>query len=137
VKRALYLLDQLRDVVQGKARPEVAEIARRYLEGLARTTGAPLRQPAPQRFVEDLGERPAGAARLGFQLCRQVVVHGESSSRALMLQDRHRDVKERSHSELPIMRVMLASPGPGEELRGDYEGREDLQEHALRVSGPV
>ena len=85
MKRALYLLDQLRDVVQGKPRPDVAEIARRYLEGLPRAAGAPVRQPTAQRFVDDIPERPAGAARFRLQLCRNVVVQGESSSHVLML----------------------------------------------------
>ena len=85
MKGSLYMLDQFRDVVQGKPRPEVAEIAHRYLEGLPRAAGAFVRQPAPERFIDDLAERPAGAARLRLQFSRNVVVQSESGSHAVML----------------------------------------------------
>jgi hypothetical protein len=41
VKRALHLLDELRDVVQRKPWLEIAKIAGRYLEGLPSGGDAP------------------------------------------------------------------------------------------------
>lgn len=100
MKRPLCLLDQFRDVVKAKPRPEIAEIACSYLEDLLRAFSSPVRQPTPERFVDDITERPAGAARLRLQLCRHVVVQRKSRSHALMLQNRHHDVKGWSHAEL-------------------------------------
>ena len=62
MKRALNLLDQLGDIVKGKPRLEVAEIAGFYLKFLAHATGYPVRQPTPQRLIDDITERPARAA---------------------------------------------------------------------------
>jgi hypothetical protein len=45
VKRTLQMLDELRDIVQGKPRSEITEIAGRYLEGTPLRGGAPA--PAP------------------------------------------------------------------------------------------
>lgn len=85
MKRPFYLLDQLRDVVQRKPRPEVAEIAHHYLEGLPCTASTLVSQSTAQRFVDDLAKRPAGAARFRLQFCRHVVIQGQSSSHVLML----------------------------------------------------
>ena len=63
MKWPFYLLDQFRDIVQGKPRLEVAEMTHRYLEGLPRATSAPLSQPAARVVKEtmnnlaDLGEK--------------------------------------------------------------------------------
>jgi hypothetical protein len=51
VERALDLLDEPADIVQGKPWPEITEIAGRYPEGLALGGGAPARQPATQRLI--------------------------------------------------------------------------------------
>jgi hypothetical protein len=85
VKRPLYLLDQFRDVVEGKSRPEISEIVCRYLESLPRAAAVPVRQPAAQRFVDYLAERPAGTARFRLQLCRHIIIQSKSGSHALML----------------------------------------------------
>jgi hypothetical protein len=92
VKRALYLLDQLRDIVQGKAWPEVPEITGSYRKGLPRGGDASIRQPAPQRIVDDVSERQSGTARFRLQLGRDVLVQGQRRSHALMLLPRHHDV---------------------------------------------
>jgi hypothetical protein len=68
VKRALHLLDELRDVVEGKPRFEITEIAGRYLEDPPLGGGAPAFQPPAQRLVDDLAERPASALRLRLEL---------------------------------------------------------------------
>ena len=52
----LDLLDQLGDVVQGESGPEVPEIAGHHLEDVPRGGGASSRQPASERFVDDLPE---------------------------------------------------------------------------------
>jgi hypothetical protein len=101
VKRPLCLLDQFRDVVKAKPRPEIAEIACSYLEDSPRAFISPVRQPTPQRFVDDITERPSGTARLRLQLCRHVGVQRKSGSHALMLQNRHHMMsKTWSHVEL-------------------------------------
>ena len=85
MKRAFNLLDELGDIVQGKPRPEVAEIAGRDLEGSRLGGDASARQSAAQRLVDDLLERPAGAARFRLELGRHVVVEGEGRPHVLML----------------------------------------------------
>lgn len=92
MKRALYLLDQLRDVVQGKPGPEVAEVASRHLEGLPRAGDASARQPASQRLVDDVSEGPARASRLSLELRHYIIVERERGPHALMLVLRHLDV---------------------------------------------
>ena len=62
MKRALHMLDELRDIGQGKPRFEITEIAGRYLEGPPPGGGAPAFQPPAQCLVDDLTERPAGAS---------------------------------------------------------------------------
>ena len=57
------MLDQLRDIVQGKPRFEITEIAGRYLEGRPPGGGASAFQPPARRLVDDLAEQPAGALR--------------------------------------------------------------------------
>ena len=53
------MLDELRDIVQGKPRFEITEIAGRHLEGPLRG-GAPAFQPSAQRLIDDIAEgRPA------------------------------------------------------------------------------
>jgi hypothetical protein len=60
VERTLHMLNELRDIVQGKPRFEITEIADRYLEGPPPGGGAPAFQPPAQRLVDDLAEgRPA------------------------------------------------------------------------------
>jgi hypothetical protein len=59
VERALYMLDELRDIVEGKPRFEIAEVAGRYFEGSRPDGGASAFQPSAQRLVDDLAERPA------------------------------------------------------------------------------
>jgi hypothetical protein len=63
MQRPLDLLDQVRNVVQGKARPEIPEIARHNLEGLPRGGDATGLQHTPQRLIDDVSEGSASAAR--------------------------------------------------------------------------
>jgi hypothetical protein len=60
VKLALHLLDEFGDIVQGKPRFEITEIAGPYLKGLPLGSGPPAFQPAAQHLVDDIAERPAG-----------------------------------------------------------------------------
>ena len=76
MERAFHMLDELRDIVQGKPRFEVAEIAGRYLEGPAPGGGSPAFQPPAQRLVDDLAEGPAGTLRLRLELGHDVVIKG-------------------------------------------------------------
>lgn len=76
MERALHMLDELRDMVQGKPRFEITEIAGRYIEGPPRGGGAPAFQPPAQGLVDDLAERPAGALRFRLELGRHVVIQG-------------------------------------------------------------
>jgi hypothetical protein len=60
MKRALDVLDELRDIVLGKPGFEITEIAGRYLKGPPPGGGAVAFQPPAQRLVDDLVEsRPA------------------------------------------------------------------------------
>ncbi len=63
MKRALYLLDEFRDIIQGKPGLEFSEIAGGHIKGLTPVRHPPAGQPATQRFVEDLAEGPSGAPR--------------------------------------------------------------------------
>jgi hypothetical protein len=98
VKRAHHLLDELRDIVQGKPRFEITEIAGVYLEGPPLGGGAPAFQPPAQRLVDDLAKGPARALRFRLELGRHVVIQGQRCPQALMLQSRHHDVKD-SHPD--------------------------------------
>src|SRR5207237_1709436 len=69
------------------------EIARRYFEGPSLRGGRPAFQPPPQRLVDDLAKRPAGALRFRLELGRHVVIQGQRRPHALMLQSRHHDAK--------------------------------------------
>ena len=62
MERALHLLDELRDIVQGEPRLEIAEIADRCLEGPPSGGNSPALQPSAQRLVDDLAEWPACTA---------------------------------------------------------------------------
>lgn len=68
MKRALRLFDELGHVVQAEPRPDIAEIARRNLEGLLRGGDASTGQPVAQRLVHDLLEGLANAARFALSL---------------------------------------------------------------------
>jgi hypothetical protein len=92
VKRALHMLDELRDVVQRKPWLEVAKIAGRYFEALSWRGDAPAGQPPAQCFVDDIAERPAGAARFGPELGCHILIQGEGRSHVLMLWSRYHDV---------------------------------------------
>jgi hypothetical protein len=61
VKRALHMLDELRDIVEAKPRLEITEIAGGHFEGALLGGGAPAFQPPAQRLVDDLAKRPARA----------------------------------------------------------------------------
>jgi hypothetical protein len=85
VKRALHVLDELRDIVEGEPRFEITEIAGRYLEGPPLRGGAPPFHPPAQCLVDDHAERPAGALRFRLALGRHVVIQGQRRPHALML----------------------------------------------------
>jgi hypothetical protein len=95
VKRALYLFDQLCDIVQSKPWSQVPEIADARLESLPGRGDASIRQAASQGFVDNVAEGPPSAARFRLELGRHIVVQGESGSHILMLQARHHDVNKR------------------------------------------
>jgi hypothetical protein len=65
------MLDELRDIVEGKPRFEITEVAGRYLEGPPPGGGAPAFQPPAQHPVDDLA---AGALRFRLELGRYVVI---------------------------------------------------------------
>src|SRR5260370_29892996 len=88
------MLDELSDIVQGKPRFEITEIAGRYLEGSPLSGGAPAFQPPAQRLVDDLTERPAGALRFRLELSRHVVIQGHRRPHALIIHSRHHDDKK-------------------------------------------
>lgn len=75
------MLDELCDIVQGKPRFELTEIAGGYLEGPPLGRGAPAFQPSAQGLVDDLTERPAGAWRFRLEL-GHVVIQGQRSPHA-------------------------------------------------------
>ena len=93
MKRALHLIDELRDIVQGKPRFEITEIAGRYLEGPSLGSGAPAFRPPAQRLVDNLAEGPATALRFRLELRGHVVIEGQRFPHALTLPLRHHDVK--------------------------------------------
>ena len=61
------MVDELGDIVERKARLEVAEIARGDLEGLPPRMGAPVCRALPQRLVDDVPEGPPGPARFRLE----------------------------------------------------------------------
>lgn len=93
MKRALDLIDEPGHIIQTQSWPEIAEVARDYSEVPRPGGGAPARQAAAQRLVDDLTEGPAGAARFRLELGRDIVVQGKRRSHVLMLGLRHHDVK--------------------------------------------
>jgi len=107
MKRALHMLDEFGDIVQGKPRFEITEIARRYLEGPPLGGGPPAFQPAAQCLVDDLAEGPAGTLRFRPELGRDVVIQGQGCPHALMLGSRHHDVNDLPLA--PVMRLARSS----------------------------
>jgi hypothetical protein len=93
VKRALRLLDELRDIIEGETRFEITEIAGGYLEGVPPGGGAAAIQPPAQCIVNDFAKGPAGASRFRLELGRHVIIEGQRSPHALMLLTGHHDVK--------------------------------------------
>jgi hypothetical protein len=93
MKRALELLDEFRDIVQGKPCFEITEVTDRCLEAVPASGDASARQAAAQRLVDDLSERPASAARFRLEVGRYIIVQGEGRAHSLMLYMRHHDVK--------------------------------------------
>jgi hypothetical protein len=93
MQRALHVLDELRDVVEGEPRAEVPKIADGDLEDPLPGGGALVREAASQRLVHDLAERPVLPARFCFELGGDVVVEREGRPHALMLESEHHDVK--------------------------------------------
>jgi hypothetical protein len=92
VIRAFHSFKQFTDIVDRKARPQVAEIPR-----FNDKTRGSLRIPAPgearsQALVDEVFERPAGAARLGPEPGRNVCFYGQCRSHILMLTADHHDV---------------------------------------------
>jgi hypothetical protein len=81
VQRVLDLLDQPGNIIERKPRPEIAQSAGRYPEGLRPSGGAPARQPAAQRLVDDLAQGATGATRFRLELGRDIVVQGERGAR--------------------------------------------------------
>jgi len=93
VKRALHLLEQVGDAVQGKTRAQAAQIARHHSKRLPSRRRGTTHQPAAKRVVDDLAKSVARPASLRFQLRRHVLVQRESGAHALMLANKHHDVK--------------------------------------------
>ena len=62
------MLDELRDIVQGKSRFEITQVAGRYPEDPRLGGGAPALQPPAQCLVDDLAERSASALRFRLEL---------------------------------------------------------------------
>jgi hypothetical protein len=87
------MLNELRDIVQGKPGSEITEIAGRYLEGTPLRSGAPAFQPPAQCLIDDLSKGPASALRFRLELGRDVVIEGQRRPHALMLRSRHHDGK--------------------------------------------
>jgi hypothetical protein len=110
VKRALRLLDELRNIIEGETRFEITEIARRHLKGPPLAGGAPAIQPPAQCIVDDLAEGPAGALRLRLELGRHVVIESQRRPHALMLPLRRHDVTRRQFGG--IGRVTLGPHTP-------------------------
>ena len=113
MKRALHLLDQFCNIVQGKPWPQVPEIAHVCLEGLPRRADTSIRQAASQSLVDDVAEGPPGAARFRLELGRHIVVQSECGSHVLMLQTRHHDVNGSVLAVARLRRVRLSATPRG------------------------
>ncbi len=74
MKRALCLLDELRNIIEGETRFEITEIARGHFKGPLLAGGAPAIQPPAQCIVNDLAEGPASTLRFSLELERYVVI---------------------------------------------------------------
>ena len=85
MKRALHLLDEFRDIVQGKPGLEIAEVTSGNFEALPLLCQAPPGKPEAQCLVDDLAEGTSQAPRLRFKFGRDIVVQGERRSHAVML----------------------------------------------------
>ena len=92
MQRTLDLLDELPDVVERKARPQIAEIPRRDLEGLPLRDPASARQAGAQSLVDDLFERSASPPRFRLELRRNVVIEGQRRPHIMMLWAKRHDV---------------------------------------------
>ena len=84
MERALHVLDELRDIVEGKPRFEITEIAGLYPEGPPLRSGAPAFQPPAQCLVDDIAEGPVSTLRFRLEFGRHVVIEGERRPHALI-----------------------------------------------------
>lgn len=82
--RAFDLLEQLTDVLVVEPGAELQR-ARLDDEGRAPLEVPPQRESQPQGLVDDLLERGASAAGLGFELRRHVIIESESRAHIMML----------------------------------------------------
>jgi hypothetical protein len=92
VKRTFRLFDEFSDVVQGKTRFQIAEIADSYCESLPLGRGTPIDEASAHRLIDDLAEGPAGTSRFRPELGRDIVIQRERRPHVLMLVLRHHDV---------------------------------------------
>ena len=104
MKGTFDLLEQVPDVVQAESGPEAPEIAGLHREALTHPRGGRARQTAAQRVVDHVAEGPARSARERRELGCHILIEGQRCAHAVMLMDRHHDVK-RAAGERPCVIV--------------------------------
>ena len=85
MKRPLDLFEQRADVVQAQTGPERPEVARLHHEWGSVAGLKSGGEAATQGVVDDVAKRPAGSARLRFELRGHVIVESQGCAHILML----------------------------------------------------
>jgi hypothetical protein len=93
VDRAFELLQEIANVVQVKPGTKRTQVSRFDAKGLVRRLRFLRMESQAKILVHDLLERPAALSSLRLQLGDNVIIQSESRSHALMLVNRHHDVK--------------------------------------------
>ena len=83
MERALHLLNELRNIVEGNPWLCLTKVPGRNPESLAAGRAALACQAATQRFIHDLPEGALGAARFRLELGHHVIIQRQRGSHAL------------------------------------------------------
>ena len=92
MKRPLQPLEKLSHVVIAEAWTQSHRL-RLHLERLRRCSAAAQGETQPEKLIDGLLERAAGAARFALELGSHIIFEGQSRSHIMMLKKEHLDVK--------------------------------------------
>ncbi len=93
MERTFYLLDQVRDAVQGETGLKISKVSEHDFERLLWRRATLGCEAATESGVHRVSERPAQSARFCLKFGGHIVIEGQRGAHAVMLSPRHLDVK--------------------------------------------